>query len=372
MYSKNIVDHFGDVPDPREDNRRHLLLDIIAIVICASICGAQKWDDIEAFGRAKEAWLRRFLTLPHGIPSHDTIARVFSRLDPEALNERFVAWVSAINPKYEREEVNIDGKTLRRSHDGANGKSAIHMVSAWANRAGLTLAQVKVAEKSNEITAIPELLKMLELSGCVVTIDAIGTQPDIAEQIVDGEADYVLALKGNKSLHHEQVKLFFDQIETDHETAALCDYHKTVNKDHGRIEIRECWATDDLSWLEGRERFKGLSSICVVKSQRTIGEQTGTRYLYYISSLPADAKQLAHLVRAHWGIENSLHWVLDLAFREDECRKRKDNSAENFAILRHITLNLLKQEKTCKRSIAGKRLLAGWDTGYMEKVLFSD
>jgi predicted transposase YbfD/YdcC len=371
MDSKNIVDHFGDLPDPQQDNRRHLLLDIIVIVICASICGAEKWDDIEAFGRAKEAWLRRFLTLPHGIPSHDTIARVFSRLDPEALNERFVAWVSSINPKYEREEVNIDGKTLRRSHDGANGKSAIHMVSAWANRAGLTLAQVKVAEKSNEITAIPELLKMLELSGCVVTIDAIGTQPDIAEQIVDGEADYVLALKGNKSLHHEQVKLFFDQIETDRETPALCDYHKTVNKDHGRIEIRECWATDKLDWLEGRERFNGLSSICVVKSQRTIGEQTGTRYLYYISSLPADAEQLAHLVRAHWGIANSLHWILDLAFREDECRKRKDNSAENFAILRHITLNLLKQEKTCKRSIAGKRLLAGWDTSYMEKVLFS-
>jgi len=371
MDSKNIVDHFGDLPDPREDNRRHLLIDIIAIVICASICGAEKWDDIEVFARAKEGWLRRFLTLPHGIPSHDTIARVFARIDPQALNERFLSWISAVNPKYTRETVNIDGKTVRRSHDEANDKPAIHMVSAWANRAGLTLAQVKVADKSNEITAIPELLKMLELSGCVVTIDAIGTQPEIAEQIVDGEADYVLALKGNKSLHYEQVKLFFDQIETDREIAGLCDYDKQVSKDHGRIEVRECWATEELSWLEGRERFKGLSSICVVKSQRTIGEHTTTRYLYYISSLPADAGQLAHLVRVHWGIENSLHWVLDLAFREDECRKRKDNSAENFAILRHITLNLLKQEKTCRRSIAGKRLLAGWDTNYMEKVLFS-
>ena len=298
MASKNVVDYFGDLPDPREDNRRHLLIDIIVIVICASICGAEKWNDIEMFARAKETWLRRFLTLPHGIPSHDTIARVFSRIDPHALNERFLSWVSAVNPKYEREAVNIDGKTLRRSHDEANGKSAIHMVSAWANRAGLTLAQMKVAEKSNETTAIPELLKMLELCGCVVTIDAIGTQPEIAKQIVRGEADYVLALKGNKSLHHEQVKLFFDQIESDREIAGMCDYHKTVDTDHGRVEIREGWATDQLSWLEGRERFKGLASICVVKLQRTIGEHTTARYLYYISSLPSDAGQLAHLGRA--------------------------------------------------------------------------
>jgi len=371
MDSKNIVEHFSQLPDPRQDNRRHLLIDIIVIVICASICGAEKWDDIEVFGKSKEQWLRRFLKLPHGIPSHDTFARVFSKIDPRALNERFVSWVALIKPAASRQTINIDGKTPRRSHDHANGKSAIHVVSAWANEAGLTLAQMKVDEKSNEITAIPQLLEMLELCGCVVTIDAIGTQPDIAEKIVDAGGEYVLALKGNKALHHEQVKLFFTDIETDTATAGRCDYHKTVNKDHGRIEIRECWATDKLDWLQGRERFKGLRSICVVKSQRVIGEHTSTRYLYYISSLPADAQQLAAAIRAHWGIENSLHWILDLAFREDECRKRKDNSAENFAILRHITLNLLKQEKTCKRSIAGKRLLAGWDTDYMEKVLFS-
>ena len=371
MDSKSIVDHFGDLSDPREDNRRHLLNDIIVLVICASICGAEKWDDIEAFGKSKESWLRRFLQLPHGIPSHDTIARVFSRLDPEALNDRFVSWVAAVNPMREAEIINIDGKTARRSHDRGNGKPAIHMVSAWANRAGLTLAQTKVDDKSNEITAIPELLKMLELSGCIVTIDAIGTQPSIARDIVEADADYVLALKRNRIGLYEPVKLFFDDIEEDKRSSALCDYSKSVNKDHGRIEIRECWATEQIDWLEAAGSYKGLRSICAVKSQRIIGEQTSTRWLYYVSSLPARAKTLAHTIRAHWGIENSLHWVLDVAFREDECRKRKDNSAENFAILRHITLNLLKSEKTCKRSIAGKRLLAGWDTSYMEKVLFN-
>lgn len=370
MDSKNIVEHFAELPDPREDNRRHLLIDIIVIVICASICGVDTWDDVVVFATSKKWWLQRFLSLPHGIPSADTFARVFARVDPQALNQRFVSWVSLINPREGEETVNIDGKTLRRSHDEANGKSAIHMVSAWANEAGLTLAQTKVDEKSNEITAIPELLKMLELSGCIVTIDAMGTQPDIAKEIVNAEAEYVLALKANKTLHYDQVKLYFEDIENDTETAAACDYHRTVDKDHGRIEIRECWATDDLHWLHKRERFKNLTSICVVKSQRIIGEETTTRCLYYISSLPADAERLSRVIRAHWGIENSLHWVLDVAFREDECRKRKDNSAENFAILRHITLNLLKRETTCKRSIAGKRLFAGWDTSYMEKVLF--
>ena len=371
MDSKSIIDHFSDLGDPREDNRRHLLIDIIVLVICASICGAEKWDDIESFGKSKESWLRRFLRLPHGIPSHDTIARVFSRLDPKALNDRFVCWVAAVKPASEAEIINIDGKTARRSHDRSNDKPAIHMVSAWANRAGLTLAQQKVDEKSNEITAIPELLEMLELSGCVVTIDAIGTQPAITRQIVDAEADYVLGLKANKISLYEPVKLFFDDIEQDKRTSAMCDYSKSVNNDHGRIEIRECWATEQIDWLEAAGRYTGLRSICTVKSQRIIDGEATTRWLYYISSLPADAEKLAHAIRAHWGIENSLHWVLDVAFREDECRKRKDNSAENFAILRHITLNLLKREKTCKRSIAGKRLLAGWDTSYMEKVLFS-
>ncbi len=370
MTSKSIIEHFRDMPDPREDNRRHLLLDIIVIVICASICGAEKWDDIEAFGKAKESWFRRFLTLPHGIPSHDTIARVFSKLSPEHLNERFYSWVSAVKPQSDEQEiVNIDGKTLRRSHDRRNGTSAIHMVSAWASNAGLILGQRKVDQKSNEITAIPELLAMLELEGCVVTIDAMGTQTGIAEKIVTQKADYVLALKGNQSTLKDDVELFFQDVPQN--ATEETDYHKSVNKDHGRIEIRECWITSEIGWIEGKDKWAGLKSICAVRSTRTIGDERRQETRYFISSLGVGAQRMGEIVRAHWGIENSLHWVLDVAFREDECRKRKDHSAENFAILRHITLNLLKQEKTCKRSIAGKRLLAGWDQGYMEKVLFN-
>ena len=369
MTSKSIIEHFRGMPDPREDNSRHLLLDIIVIVICASICGAEKWDDIEAFGKAKEPWLRRFLRLPHGIPSHDTIARVFSRLSAEQLNERFYCWVSAINPENTQEIVNIDGKTLRGSHDRSNGKTAIHMVSAWASKAGLILAQQKVEQKSNEITAIPELLAMLELEGCVVTIDAMGTQGKIAEKIISKEADYVLALKGNHSTLKEDVELFFQDVPQ--ERTEETDYYKSVNKDHGRIEVRECWTTAEIGWLAGKDKWPGLKSICAVRSTRIIGDTTSEETRYFISSMDVGAHQMGGIVRSHWAIENSLHWVLDIAFREDECRKRKDNSAENFAILRRITLNLLKQEKTCKRSIAGKRLLAGWDESYLEKVLFN-
>ena len=371
MDSKNIVKHFGDIDDPREDNSRHKLLDIIGIVICASVCGAENWNDIEAFGKAKESWLRGFLELAHGIPSHDTFGRVFAKLNPQQLNDRFLSWVQLINPHKKEEIINIDGKTVRRSHDHANDVEAIHMVSAWANKAGLTLGQVRVDQKSNEITAIPQLLEMLEVQGCVVTIDAMGTQREIARKIVEKQADYLLAVKGNQETLQEDVQLYFEGVENQQHRSEEFDYHKSVEKDHGRIETRECWATGEVGWLQNKEKWKGLRSLCMVRAQRLIGEQLTQESRYYISSLPAQAQKLAETVRAHWGIENSLHWVLDIAFREDECRKRKDNSAENFAIMRHITLNLLKRETTCKRSIAGKRLLAGWDEGYMEKVLFN-
>lgn len=370
MRTKNIIDHYNDFPDPREDNKRHLLIDIFAIVICASICGAEKWEDIAEFGRAKETWLRSFLELPHGIPSKDTFRRVFATLDPEEFNRRFSEWIKLINPKIKQEIISIDGKTLRRSHDSKKDKSAIHMVSAWANKAGLTLGQVKTDEKSNEITAIPELLEMLELNGCIVTIDAMGTQKTIAKKIIDKEADYVLALKGNQGTLHEDIKIYFTGTQEEELFKPPFNYYKTFVKDHGRIEKREYWTCSDINWLSMKNDWVNLKSVCMMRTERTIGEKINTEISYFITSLPPDAKIIGDAIRSHWGIENSLHWVLDMAFREDECRKRIDNSAENFAVLRHITLNLLKQEKTCTRSIAGKRLLAGWNVTYLEKVLF--
>ena len=370
MESKNILDHYSDLSDPRKDNKRHLLIDIVAIVICASICSAENWEDISIFGKAKETWLRKFLELPHGIPSKDTFRRVFAALDPEEFNRCFFEWVALINPNIEGEFINIDGKALRRSHDSKLGKSAIHMVSAWANKAGLTLGQVRTEEKSNEITAIPELLEMLILKGCIVTIDAMGTQKAIAKKIIEKEADYVLALKGNQGTLHEDIKLYFSETSYEELSKPPFSYHKTFEKDHGRIEQREYWVTDDIDWLSMKGEWDNIQSICMMKSTRTVKDKTTAETWLFISSLPANAKMVGDAIRSHWGIENSLHWILDMVFREDESRKRKDHSAENFAILRHITLNLLKQEKSCKRSIAGKRLLAGWDANYLEKVLF--
>jgi len=371
MKSKNVLDHFNDMPDPREDNRWHKLIDVITIVVCASICGAEKWDDVEEFGKAKQEWLGSFLELIHGIPSSDTYRRVFARLDPSEFNQRFFSWMRVINPNLRGEIVSIDGKTARHSFDKVNGQTAIHMVSAWANKAGLTLGQVKVDNKSNEITAIPELLDSLEIEGSTVTIDAMGTQKKIAEKIIEKKADYVLALKGNQGTLSDDIKLYFDETAETELNLPPFTHHSTFDKDHGRMEKRSYWATDDLTWLEQKVQWKGLRSICMVRSERIIGEEVSVETRFYISSLPPDAQQIGVAIRSHWGIENSLHWVLDMAFREDDCRKRKENSAENFAVLRHITLNLLKQEKTSNRSIAGKRLLAGWDTKYMEKVLFN-
>jgi predicted transposase YbfD/YdcC len=369
----NIQEQFSDLEDPRVDRtKKHALLDILVIAMCAVICGAETWVDVENFGKAKEKWFKKFLGLPNGIPSHDTFGRVFGLLDADQFQSCFVRWVQAASELFEGQIVPIDGKKLRRSHDKGIGKDAIWMVSAWALENQLVLGQLKVEEKSNEITAIPQLLQALAITDCIVTIDAMGCQKEIAKQIIAQGADYLLALKANQGGLHQAVQDLFNYAQ---ETGfADCDYHKTVNKGHGRIEIRECWTTsseDFLAYLPNRAAWSDLESIVMVKSERRIGDDVSTKVRYYISSLPADAKLQLEAVRGHWGIENQAHWVLDVAFREDDCRIRKDNGPQNFAVLRHIALNLLKQEQAAKCGIKAKRLKAAWDEDYLLKVLAS-
>ena len=367
-----LEEHFGDLQDPRIDRTKlHKLIDILVIAICAAICGANTWEDVEAFGKAKQEWFDEFLELPNGIPSHDTFNRVFNRLDPQGFQTCFINWINAVSTLIQGQVIAIDGKVLRRSHDKGIGKAAIDMVSAWACANHLVLGQVKVDDKSNEITAIPQLLKALEISGCIVTIDAMGCQTEIAETIINQNADYVLALKENQGRLYEDVKLLFDDLESSSYTAYAYDYTKTVNKGHGRIEIRECWTISDpevLRYLRGFDNWKKLQTVSRIRSQRRMREGHSIEDRYHIASI-LGAKPVLKSARSHWGIENQLHWVLDLAFDEDRCRVRKEHGPENFAILRHIALNLLKQEKTVKRSIRGKRLIAGWNEDYLLKIL---
>jgi predicted transposase YbfD/YdcC len=372
VVAAGIEAHFSELEDPRIDRKKlHKLLDIMVIAICAAICGADTWEDVEIFGEAKEKWFRAFLELPNGIPSHDTFNRVFNRLDPEQFQSCFISWIRAASQIIDGQVIAIDGKVLRRSHDQGIGKAAIDMVSAWATANHLVLGQVKVDEKSNEITAIPQLLKALEISGCIITIDAMGCQTEIAAEIIEQEAEYVLALKENQGQLFEDVQLLFEDLENSNFKAYAYDYDKSVNKGHGRIEIRECWTISDLEilrHLRGFQRWSRLVTVSRIRAQRWIGDEKSCEDRYHIASI-SGAKRILSAVRSHWAIENQLHWCLDIAFDEDHCRVRKEHGAENFAILRHIALNLLKQEKTCKRSIKGKRLLAGWDEDYLIKVL---
>jgi predicted transposase YbfD/YdcC len=296
---------------------------------------------------------------------------VFARLDPEQFQASFLRWTKSVSEVIGGQVIAIDGKVLRRSHDKGIGKAAIDMVSAWASANRLVLGQVKVDEKSNEITAIPHLLEALAVSGCIVTIDAMGCQIDIAEQIIEREAEYVLALKENQGHLYEDVEHLFADLEDSQYKAYQFDYQKTVNKDHGRIEIRQCWTISDpeiLRHLRGFAHWKNLTTVSRIRAQRWIGEEKSCEDRYHIASI-SGAKRILWAVRSHWGIENELHWTLDLAFDEDHSRVRKDHGAENLAVLRHIALNLLKQEKTCKRGMKGKRLLAGWNQDYLLKVL---
>lgn len=367
-----IEQYFADLTDPRVDRTKlHALLDILVIAICAVIAGADNWEDVEEFGKARLDWFQTFLALPNGIPSHDTFTRVFARLDPEQFQACFLRWMRAVSEVISGQVIAIDGKVLRRSHDKGIGKAAIDMVSAWATANRLVLGQVKVDEKSNEITAIPALLEALEVAGCIVTIDAIGCQTEIAEKISDRDGQYVLSLKENQGQLYEDVERLFADLEDSQYQAYSFDYEKTVNKDHGRIEIRECWTISDpevLRHLRGAANWKNLLTVARIRAQRWLGEEKSCEDRYHLASIDG-AKQVLWAVRSHWGIENELHWTLDIAFDEDRCRVRKEHGAENFALLRHIALNLLKQEKTCQRGMKGKRLLAGWNQDYLLKVL---
>lgn len=361
----SIIHHFSSLEDPRVTRqKKHELSDIFFITISAVICGADNWVAIEEFGKAKEAWFTEQLGLINGIPSHDTLGDVFAAIDTEKFSECFSNWVADLACLSEGDVIAIDGKCIRRSIDKASNKAAIHMVSAWAQRNSLVLGQVKVDDKSNEITAIPKLLSQLNIAGAIITIDAMGCQKKIAHQITQQDGDYVLSLKGNQGNLHDDVVTYFES------SLSPAPIKKTINGGHGRIETRVLRATDDIAWLTARNDWPGLKSILAITATREQGNKISEETRYFLSSLNADAPdKLEHAVRAHWSIENNLHWVLDVAFDEDSNRTRKGHSAANLAVIRHIALNLIKKEKSSKVGVKTKRLKAGWDNAYLLKVM---
>jgi predicted transposase YbfD/YdcC len=369
----SINSHFATLEDPRCTYLNdHPFLNILVIALCAVIAGAEEWTEVEEFGRSKEEWLSRYLDMSKGIPSHDTFGRVFARLDPEQFQQCFLSWVQAVFAVAGGQMIAIDGKTVRHSYDKQGGKAAIHMVSAWASANQLVLGQVKVDDKSNEITAIPQLLSLLDVTGCIVTMDAMGCQKEIAQQIIDQGGDYLLAVKGNQGHLHEDIAFFFDLAQQNGFSKVEHTYHQTVNSGHGRIETRQCWAIsgqENLAFLRDYQAWPNLRSILMIRSQRQLDGQTSQYTHYFIASLATHAHHLLEAKRSHWSIENSLHWLLDVAFHEDDCRVRIGHAAQNLAILRHIALNLLKQEKTAKGGIKAKRLRAAWNQDYLLKVL---
>lgn len=368
-----ITQYFSDLDDPRNGNHEiHPLMNILTIAICGVISGADGWVDLERYGKAKEGWLSTFLDLSKGIPSHDTFGRVFRWLDPDQFQASFMTWSQAISQLSKGEIVAIDGKMLRRSKDKTHNKAGIWMVSAWASENRLVLGQEKVDDKSNEITAIPALLKLLNLEGCVVTVDAIGTQTEIVEQIVAQKADYILPVKDNQKRLREDIEMLFDGFEAAGYVDVDYDVYQQHANGHDREEIRHCWMVekkDYLSYLRGCDQWKSLRSVAKLITVRTQSGKTTVTTRYFISSLPMDAQHFMQSIRDHWQIENGLHWVLDVAFREDDSRLRKNHAPQNMAILRHIATNLLKQETSARVGMKAKRKMAGWDNDYLLTVL---
>lgn len=379
LAQTSLIAHFTPMRDPRINRRKdHDLIDILVIAVCSLLCGGEGFNDMEDFGKAKHDWFRTFLRLRNGIPSHDTFNRVFAALEPKEFLDCFLRWTQSLRQAVHQEVVALDGKALRRALD--QGESVKYVVSAWAESNGLVLGQLKVADKSNEITAVPELLRVLELSGCIVTTDAMGCQRKIAKEIIEADADYVLALKGNQETVHQEMKSFMDATLLEQQTprpkgaklsraAATLASLETVEKDHGRLEIRRYYQSDQLDWFADRFKWEGLKSLGMIESIRELDGQITIERRYYLCSLPLDVKTFARAVRSHWGVENKVHWIMDVCFREDQSRARAGYAAENLATLRRLALNLLQREKTKKRGIKGKQLNAGWDHAYLLRLL---
>lgn len=368
-----LLTHFAALDDPRVARTRlHPLINVLTVAICAVLCGAESWDEIAAFGEARATWFATFLDLTHGIPSHDTFNRVFAALDPAQFEACFLAWVRAACSSTPAQVIALDGKTVRRSHDHGAGTRAIHLVSAWAAEQRLVLAQMRVEAKTNEITAIPEVLQTLDVEGCLVTVDALGCQRSIAQQVRAQGGDYVLALKDNQPTLAADVQECFAQAQAQGFAEVVHDAHVTVDKGHGRRETRRQWVITDpdvLDWLQDAHHWPDLAAIGMVQTERHLaaGNTSGTRF--YLLSRPLSAQALGEAVRSHWGIENQVHWVLDVSFGEDASRIRQGAAAENVAILRRIALNVLRHHPWKRYSIKARRLIAGWNDAYRLQLL---
>jgi len=371
--SSCFIEYFSDIQDYRQEGKvHHLLTDILFISVAATLANADSWKQVEAFAIAREEWLRKFLTLPYGIPSHDTFERVNESIDPVQFSKCFAAWTQDIAERSSGTIIAVDGKTCRGSFDNQTPKKAIHIVNAWISSNSLILGQLKTSEKSNEITAIPELLDLLFVKDCIITIDAMGCQRDIAEKIIDKKADYVLAVKGNQPSLMQDIVDWFDFAEQNDFKGFDCDNCKTIDKGHGRIEKRKYYITEDIEWLAEKSDWKGLKSIGMAIRENFENNKTTIERRYYICSIKADAKVFAKAVRSHWGVE-STHWILDMVFKEDQSRERKNFGPENKSLLNKIALNLLKQDTQDKKkiSLTTKRYKASIDVNYLENILFS-
>lgn len=371
---RGLVRFFQEMPDPRAGNKLHALTDLIVIAICAVICGADGWVQVELFGKAKKKFFQSFLQLPHGIPSHDTFGRVFARLNPDAFEACFTAWTRSLSQDAAGKLISIDGKAVRGSFQHAWDKSGMaHLVSAFVSSNRMVFGQLAVADKSNEITAIPKLLELLDVRGATVTIDAAGCQKNIARKIVDGGGDYCLAVKGNQPQLHQKLTSLLDEAMLENFAGMKHDYFQETDGGHGRIETRRVWITPEVKWLgELRHEWAGLRVLVLVETTRQVngGDKPRIERRYYIASHKnATAKQAAESIRGHWGIENQLHWSLDMSFDEDASRIRKGHAAENFSRLRRIALNLLQRDTTQEVGIKSKRLLAGWNHDYLLGLL---